>query len=521
MSSLVPSNPLFPDILNLWGKWRASDTAVIAGDTELSWSEFNTTTNGVANGLVSLGIQPGDRIAVNMSNSVEMVEVLFGIVKAGCCSVPLNLSIPDDAVVGMIEDSGARALFASGDQLIRLESLMDRLPKEVRLNAFATDAANDRWQDYRAWTDSQSEAFPALDIAAETPMNIIYSSGTTGLPKGIIATQQGRFDWAYDLSVTYRFHCNCRTLAAIGLYSNISWVSMLATFLAGGTLIVADNRFDARKVLEMIERHRVTHTALVPVQFQRFMECEDQDKFDLSSMECAITVGSPMHVELKRSVFDRLNGALYELYGLTEGLITVMEPESMPDRWNSVGRPILGTDMEILGDDDQILPRGESGEIVGAARFVMSRYHNREEATAEATWIAPDGTTWLKTGDIGYFDEDGYLYLVDRKKDMILSGAQNIYPADIEAVLLTHEQVSEAAVIGVASKRWGETPLAIIVPIAGTEVDPDKIKNWVNERVGKQQRVVAVELIGELPRNPNGKILKRELRAVFEDKLFE
>lgn len=521
MSALIPPNPLFPDILNLWGKWRASDPAVIAGDTTLSWSEFNTTTNRVANGLVSLGMQTGDRIVVNMSNSVEMVEVLFGIVKAGCCSVPLNLSVPDDAVAGMIEDSDARALFASADQLVRLDNLVDRLPKEVRRNAFATNAPSDRWQDYRAWTDSQSDAFPALDVAPETPMNIIYSSGTTGLPKGIIATQQGRFDWAYDLSVAYRFHGNCRTLAAIGLYSNISWVAMLATFLAGGTLIVAHNRFDARKTLEMIERHRVTHTALVPVQFQRFMECEDQDGFDLSSLECAITVGSPMHVELKRSVFDRLDGALYELYGLTEGLITVMEPENMPDHWNSVGRPILGTDMEILGDEDQILPRGESGEIVGAARFVMSGYHNRDEAMAEATWIASDGTTWLRTGDIGYFDEEGFLYLVDRKKDMILSGAQNIYPADIEAVLLTHEQVSEAAVIGVPSKRWGETPLALIVPSAGMVLDSDGIKEWLNARVGKQQRVVAVDVISELPRNPNGKILKRELRSAFQDKLFE
>ena len=143
---------------------------------------------------------------------------------------------------------------------------------------------------------------------------------------------------------------------------------MLATFLAGGTLIVADNRFDARKALEMIERHRITHTALVPVQFQRLMECEDQDSFDLSSLECAITVGSPMHVDLKRTVHARLHAALYELYGLTEGLITVMEPRDMPEHWNSVGRPILGTDMEILGDNDQILPRGESGEIVGAAQ---------------------------------------------------------------------------------------------------------------------------------------------------------
>jgi acyl-CoA synthetase (AMP-forming)/AMP-acid ligase II len=259
----------------------------------------------------------------------------------------------------------------------------------------------------------------------------------------------------------------------------------------------------------------------VPVQFQRLMECEDQGGFDLSSLECAITVGSPMHVKLKRSVFDRLDGALYELYGLTEGLITVMEPEIMPDHWNSVGRPILGTDMKILGDDDQILPHGESGEIIGVARFVMSGYHNRDGATAEATWIAPDGTAWLRTGDIGYFDEKGFLYLVDRKKDMILSGAQNIYPADIEAVLLTHEQVSEAAVIGVRSKRWGETPLALIVPAAGVLPDSDGIKKWLNARVGKQQRVVAIDVISQLPRNPNGKILKRELRAAFQDKLFE
>lgn len=521
MSELIPPKPLFPDILNLWGKWRASDPALIAGDTTLSWREFDAATNRVANGLIAHGMRTGDRIVVNMSNSIEMVEVLIGIVKAGCCSVPLNLSIPDEAVAGMMHDSGARALFASSDQTARLDKIRGVFTDEVRQNAFVAGGVCDGWQDYHAWTASQSEAFPAADIPPDSPMNIIYSSGTTGLPKGIVATQQGRFDWAYDVSVTYRFHGHCRTLAAIGLYSNISWVAMLATFLAGGTLIVADNRFDARKALEMIERHRITHTALVPVQFQRLMECEDQDSFDLSSLECAITVGSPMHVDLKRTVHARLHAALYELYGLTEGLITVMEPRDMPEHWNSVGRPILGTDMEILGDNDQILPRGESGEIVGAARFVMPGYQNRSEATEEATWIAADGTTWLRTGDIGYFDEEGYLYLVDRKKDMILSGAQNIYPADIEAVLLTHEEVSEAAVIGVPSTRWGETPLALIVTVPGVVADLDRIKDWLNHRVGKQQRVVSVELINELPRNPNGKILKRELRDTYNDRLFD
>jgi len=198
-----------------------------------------------------------------------------------------------------------------------------------------------------------------------------------------------------------------------------------------------------------------------------------------------------------------------------------MLPDEMEGRWESVGRPLLGADILILGDDDVPVPTGKSGEIVGAARFVMPRYYNRSEATEDATWIDDDGVTWLRTGDIGYVDEDGYLYVVDRKKDMILSGGQNIYPADIEAVLLTHEQVSEVAVVGVPSKRWGETPVALVMPVAGMRLDTDGIKKWLNERVGKQQRVAAVELVDELPRNPNGKVLKRELRERYKSHCFD
>jgi acyl-CoA synthetase (AMP-forming)/AMP-acid ligase II len=408
-----------------------------------------------------------------------------------------------------------------GDQLARIDELRGGIPEEVQRNAFVAGASCGECCEYQAGAESQSAWFPALQIPPETPMNIIYSSGTTGLPKGIIATQQGRINWAYDLSVTFRFDAYCRTLAGLGLYSNISWASMLTTFLTGGTLVVTGNRFDAREALAVIETHRITHTTLVPVQYQRMLECEGQERFDLSSMKCAITVGSAMHVDLKRAVHARLDGALYEIYGLTEGLITVMDPREMPGRWESVGRPLMGSDIEILGNDDLPVPSGESGEIVGAARFVMPRYHNREQATEEASWTDAKGTTWLRTGDIGYLDDDGYLYVVDRKKDMILSGSQNIYPADIETVLLGHEQVLEAAVIGVPSKRWGETPLALIVPSPGAEIELNEIKSWLNERVGKQQRVVSVESIEELPRNPNGKILKRELRTAYEGKLFE
>jgi acyl-CoA synthetase (AMP-forming)/AMP-acid ligase II len=521
VNELRPTSPLYPDVIALHGKWHASEPAVISASTTLNWREFDQATNRVANGLLSLGMQPGDRIVVNMSNSAEMVVVFFGIAKAGCCSVPLNLSIPGVAITSMIEDSNARAIFASADQIDRLHEVVDDMPQEVRRNAFVAGASGNGWRDYDAWLAGQTDTFPALSIAPETPMNIIYSSGTTGLPKGIIATQQGRINWAYDLSVTFGFNPNCRTLAAIGLYSNISWATMLSTFLVGGTLIVTDNRFDPRNVLDIIESQRITHTALVPVQFQRMMEYEEQNRFDLASMQCAITVGSTMHADLKRAVQTRLDGGLYEIYGLTEGLITAMTPLEMTDRWESVGRPLLGSDIVILGDDDMPTATGKPGEIAGAARFVMPRYHHRDNATEEATWISADGTTWLRTGDIGYIDNDGYLYVIDRKKDMILSGSQNIYPADIETVLLTHEHVSDAAVIGVPSARWGETPLGLVVTSPGTTADPEAIKDWLNARVGKQQRVAAIELIDELPRNPNGKVLKRELRAEYGKRCFD
>lgn len=521
MTSLAPTNPLFPEILALHGKERAADPALVADGKIVSWAEFDAGTNRVAHGLRALGLGIGDRVAVVMSNSLEMVEVLFGIVKAGCCSVPLNLSVTDEAMANMIGDSGARALFASPDQVERIDGFEAELPAEVCANRILVNETRSGWTTYAALRDAHSTDALNITIPPETPLNIIYSSGTTGMPKGIIATQLGRRIWAKDLASPLRVHRDARTLIATGLYSNISWATMLATLLAGGTLVIGPNRFDATGTLRRIQQERITHTALVPVQFQRMMEAEGQESFDLTSMECAITVGSPMHEMLKEAVHTRLDGALFEIYGLTEGLITVMDGADMPGCWAAVGRPIPGSEIAILGEGDQVLSDGQAGEIVGCAPFVMPGYHNREEATKEALWIDEDGRTWLRTGDIGYFDAEGFLYIVDRKKDMILSGGQNIYPADIEAVLLSHPDVSEAAVIGVPSHRWGETPLGLVVPVAGMAPDPDAIRDAVNAGLGKQQRLAGVELIVEMPRNPNGKILKRTLRDERKDQVYD
>jgi acyl-CoA synthetase (AMP-forming)/AMP-acid ligase II len=254
---------------------------------------------------------------------------------------------------------------------------------------------------------------------------------------------------------------------------------------------------------------------MVPVQLERLLASNNLDRFDTNSLESLMCCGSPLDPELKLATLERLTPKLMELYGLTEGLITVQAPEDAARFPASVGRPSPGQDIRILDDDDKPLPAGEAGEIVGLGRLMMSGYHERNSASEAATWLDNDGRRWLRTGDIGYVDEHGNLFIVDRKKDMILSGGQNVYPADIEAVMRAHPDVADVAVIGVRSQDWGETPLAVVV--SASDLDEQDLVDWTNARVGKQQRIRGIRQVNDLPRNPNGKILKRELRQQFAE----
>ncbi|MEM9493661.1 MAG: AMP-binding protein, partial [Myxococcota bacterium] len=334
----------------------------------------------------------------------------------------------------------------------------------------------------------------------------------------ILHTHAGRRDWAYDLAIALRYHGAARTLLTIGLYSNISWVAMLCTLLAGGTLIIHE-RFDADAFLDSVEREGVTHTAMVPIQFQRVLDVQKTKPRHLASMHAMMSCGSPLHEGLKRDIFTTFPCGIIELYGLTEGIITTLEPEDAEGRWASVGKPLLGTDIRIVSDDDRVCAPGVSGEIVSRGRITMPGYWRREDANREACYRDERGVSWLRSGDIGHVDAQGFLYIVDRKKDMILSGGQNIYPQDIEAVLVEHDLVDDAAVIGVPSERWGETPLALVVSRVPA-VDLSELLSWANARLGKQQRLVDCIALDELPRNPNGKILKRELREIYGDKCY-
>ena len=508
--------PLVPDLIAQNGRWLAGRPALIDGSATLTWREFADATARVANGLASLGVRPRERVALLMDSRLDTVLATFGILRAGAVAVPLNLSTNDAAIAAMCADAGCVAVFAAGHQCARIDALRSAGALAAR-HCIACDAPVGDWIELRTWMAQQNAAPPAVKIAPDDECNLIYSSGTTALPKGITHTHACRMHWAYDAGLALRYRNGCRTLFTLGLFSNISWVTMLTTILVGGTLVLL-RAFGPRETLAVIEAERITHGAFVPVQLERLLALPERREFRSDSLETLMCCGSPLKPEVKRGVAREFGCQLIELYGLTEGLITVLEPEDLERKLLSVGKPLFGADIRILGEDDREVAPGAIGEIVGRGRLVMAGYHARDDANREATWVDAAGARWLRTGDLGRLDEEGYLYVVDRKKDMILSGGQNIYPADIESVMREHPAVAEVAVIGIASERWGETPLAVVVPQPGPGPGPSsaELREWTNARVGKQQRVSAVVFRDSLPRNPNGKVLKRELRREYD-----
>lgn len=505
--------PSFADYIALNAKWHGSKAAFICGSESLTWQQFGDAVHRVANGLLALGLQPGDSVGVVAENSLAMAEVLWGVIAAGAVVVPLNTSVSDDALAAMLRDAQVKAVFACSRHVGRIEAMRGQLTTALDTGFFVVSSVHAGWQPYASWRDGQSILRPKVRIEPDDPCNIIYSSGTTGTPKGIVHTHQRRLDWAYDLAIALRYHSGSVTLISIGMYSNIVWVGMLATLIAAGTAVVMP-KFEGRAALDLIVRHKITNTAMVPLQYRMILDADD-GQADVSSVQAMMSAGSPLWEDLKRDLIARFGTTIIELYGLTEGIITTLAPEEASRKLASVGKPVLGTDLRLIDDEGQDVAVGETGEIIGCGRIVMAGYHHRPDATRDVLLIDADGRHWLKTGDLGKLDDEGFLYIVGRKKDLILSGGQNIYPSDIEAVAIKHPDVIDVAVIAIPHEKWGETPLALVVPKPSATPVAEEMRDWINQRLGKQQRVHAVELRESLPRNPNGKVLKNELRAPY------
>ena len=383
----------------------------------------------------------------------------------------------------------------------------------------------------KAWPDEAAPpaaaAGPALDdwladgasprpvtIDPEAAFNIIYSSGTTGEPKGIVQSHAMR--WAYAArAARYGYGADTVTLLATPLYSNTTLVVFFPTLAFGGTVVLMP-KFDAKGWLALAQAHRATHAMLVPVQYERLLALPGFDRHDLSSFRYKFSTSAPFAPALKADVLRRWPGALVEFYGMTEGGGScVLEAHLHPDKLHTVGRPAPGHEIRLIDEAGREVGPGEAGEVVGHSPGMMSGYHKRAEATREAEWFDASGKRFIRTGDVGRFDADGFLTLLDRRKDVIISGGFNIYPSDLEAVLREHATVAEAAVVGVPSRQWGETPVAFVVRRAGVDVPDDAaLLQWANARLGKIQRLQGLRSIDALPRSPIGKVLKRDLREM-------
>ncbi|MDP9043171.1 MAG: AMP-binding protein, partial [Pseudomonadota bacterium] len=398
----------------------------------------------------------------------------------------------------------ARWLFADA---AALHALAGRGDGDDRIALDSTSAG----RAFEDWLASAESRPAPVDVPPEAPFNIIYSSGTTGLPKGIVQSHGMR--WSHiSRAASHGYTPDGVTLLATPLYSNTTLVVLFPTLGAGGCVVLT-TKFDAARYLALAERHRMTHTMLVPVQYQRLLADPHFDAHDLSSTRMKFCSSAPFAAALKAEVLRRWPGGLVEYYGMTEGGGTcILVAHERTDKLHTVGCPAPGHDIRLIDEAGVELPPGAVGEVVGHSGAMMTGYHRQAAKTREAEWFDPTGKRFIRTGDVGRFDADGFLVLMDRKKDMVISGGFNVYPSDLEAVLNDHPAVVESAVVGVPSRQWGETPIGFVVCRSPHAITEAALLQWLNDRVGKTQRLARLDIVAELPRSAIGKVLKRELR---------
>ncbi|MBD3679137.1 MAG: acyl--CoA ligase [Rhodobacteraceae bacterium] len=469
--------------------------ALIDAETRMSSAELALMMDRSATALAQAGVTPGDVVASLAGVSVDHVLLYLGAAALGAAMAPLPTSAHPDALTRMIENSGADLLLADASA----PDLPDQAGRLRDLGGFIE-------------TVRSADPAPARTLGADGLFDIIYSSGTTGLPKGIEHDAIFR-DRQIRRLAGFGLGPGTVTLISTPVYSNTTLAALLPALGLGSTMVLM-RKFDERRFLELAQKHRVTHAMLVPVQLRRLLDHPEFDSFDLSSFQVKLATSAPLPAPLMQEILDRWPGRMVNIYGMTEGGVSaILDGGAHPDKLHTVGRPPANAQIRILDDEGRELPVGETGEVVGRSATIMLGYRKAPETTREAVWISPEGEAFIRTGDMGRLDEDGFLTLLDRRKDMIISGGFNIFAVDLENVLSGHPAVAEAAVIGVPSRRWGETPVACVALHSGAAaVAGQEILDWTNAQLGKTQRLSDLAILPELPRNAIGKVLKRELK---------
>jgi acyl-CoA synthetase (AMP-forming)/AMP-acid ligase II len=494
-------------------------SAICYGDHEWTYSRANEQINCLANGFKSLGLKKGDHVAVLQFNCPQTIETMFACFKAGICAVPINFRLHPKEYGYIIDHSDSSAVVFSQDFRDDLHSIRGQMPKVKHYICLSNPLEN--MLDYKELIRNNSPKFDDVDVERDDLAWLFYTSGTTGRPKGAMLTH------AVLLAMAMNFYADMSPLGpddAILHAAPLSHGSGLYAIpnigKAASNVILETRSFDPRVVCETIQKRKITNMFAAPTMVKMLVTYPDIDSYDLSSLKCLNYGGGPMYVEDLKEAKRKLPNCLVQLYGQAEAPMTisylrkeehVLEgTDEQMERLKSAGIPRTDVEVKVFDENDNEVPRGTMGEIVVRGNVVMAGYWKDPEATKETLRHG-----WLHTGDLGKMDEKDYVYLLDRAKDMVISGGENIYTREVEDVILRHPAVSEVAVFGVPDDKWGEAIKAIVSFKPGMKATDEEIIDFCKKYLASYKKPKSVEFIDELPKNPYGKILKRELREKY------
>ncbi len=493
---------------------HADKAAFVFKNRSYTFGQVNRRINSLLNALTDLGVQKGDRVGILAYNCPQYFEV-FGLAKAGRVCVPLNFRSVGRELAYLINSSGINTLILESDFVDVVNSIRHEL--DAVRNLICLDAEVEGMTNYEELITSSPSSEPVDGVAVEDPAALYYTSGTTGYPKGATHTHKSLMA---EIGIHRgRFGSDDIVLCVMPFFHVGGSAAHLFPAYAYGATSVIHNTFNETEVLDAIERQKITYVGLVPAMIIRLLEHPDLDRYDLSSLRTIMYVGAPMPLDALRRGLERFGEVFIQLFGQTETLnVSVMEKEEHTlegsekelRRLGSAGRPLGTGEVRIVDDQGHDVPLGEAGEILAHSDRMMTGYWRKPQETAETI---RDG--WLHTGDVGRMDEDGYIYLVDRKKDMIISGGENIYSREVEEVLYTHPVVLEAAVVRVPDEKWGESVKAVVVLKDGAETSEEEITDFCKEHLAGYKKPRSVEFRESLPKTGSGKIKKGEIREEY------
>jgi acyl-CoA synthetase (AMP-forming)/AMP-acid ligase II len=506
------------DFLDYHAREHSDIDFAVLGDRHITYAEAAAETNRLANAFVSAGLEKGDRVAILSRNSIEYPLLFYGASKAGVVPVPLNYRMAAPEWVYIINDAQAKMLVASAAYVGVVDGFRSELKTVERFVAIDADGP-EGWDDYGRWIADQSPAPPDRVVTDDDDVYQMYTSGTTGHPKGAVLTHHAVSSQFAQIAVVYSVTPGERQLIVAPLYHAAAAITALATVCLGGCLYIQED-FNPIDVVRALSEERIVRTTLVPAMIQACLvfvpDIAERRYDDLRR----ITYGaSPIAEETLRRAASVFKCEFVQGYGMTEAtssasyLLPADHERGLTDKPElllSAGRPLVGTEIRIVDEDDNPVPNGTIGEIVVRGPQLMRGYWNLPDESAETLRGG-----WLHTGDAGVLDDEGYVYVQDRVKDMIVSGGENVYPRVVEDVLFQHPAVADAAVIGVPDEQWGETVKAIVVLRAEATATDEEIIDFCRDKLGGYERPRSVDFVRELPRNPTGKVLKRQLREPY------